>query len=185
MPNKILSFLILPITTTLVIQADDAFLQDPFGDDIFKEMMHMQRNMDKMFERMNSRMQQRISSQISPVVAYKVKQTSKFVDKGNHYEFVTNIPKSKENKIDISTENGTMSMVSQVIQKRETKTSNGYSSSSSMHMYQQSVTLPADAEDSDINMKYINDKLVISIGKKHNVTKIENHKVDTNSSDKK
>ncbi len=171
--NK-LSLLVLPLVTTLSLQANDPFFQDPFGDNIFKEMMQMQQNMDKMFERMHNRMQQRSTRQIAPMGTYQIQQQSQFIDKGNHYEFVTNIPESKENQIDINTGNGVMSITAKIIQKQETKTANGYSSSSSMRMYQQSMPLPQDADEATIQMTYVDGKLLVSIKKKKstNIPKI-------------
>ncbi|MBA1421556.1 MAG: Hsp20/alpha crystallin family protein [Epsilonproteobacteria bacterium] len=170
MLNKKLSFLVLPFVATLSLQANDPlndpFFQDPFGDDIFKEMMQMQHNMDKMFERMHSRIQQRTSNQIAPMGTYKIQQPSQFVDKNDHYEFVTTIPESKENQIDIHTENGLMAITAKIIQKQEQKTANSYSTSSSMRMYQQSIPLPNDADESTINMGYVDGMLVISVNKK-------------------
>ena len=174
MLNKKLSLFVLPLVATLSLQANDPFMQDPFGDDIFKEMMQMQQNMDRMFERMHSRIQQRTTNQISPMGTYKIQQPSQFVDKRDHYEFVTTIPESKENQIDIHTENGVMSITAKIIQKQEIKTANGYSSSSSMRMYQQSVPLPADADEATINMGYVDGKLVISVSKKKGANVIKN-----------
>jgi HSP20 family molecular chaperone IbpA len=174
MLNKKLSLLVLPLVATLSLQANDPFndpfFQDPFGDDIFKEMMQMQQNMDKMFNRMHQRMQQRTSRQIAPMGTYKIQQQSQFVDKGDHYEFVTTIPESKENQIDINTQNGVMSITAKIIQKHETKTANGYSSSSSMQMYQQSMPLPKDADEATINMGYVDGMLVVSVKKKKGVS---------------
>jgi len=166
MLNKKLSLFVLPFVAILSLQANDPFLQDPFGDDIFKEMMQMQHNMDKMFERMHSRIQQRTTNQIAPMGTYKIQQPSQFVDKNDYYEFVTTIPESKENQIDIHTENSVMAITAKIIQKYEQKTANGYSSSSSMRMYQQSVPLPSDADEATINMGYVDGKLVISVKKK-------------------
>ena len=167
--NKKLSLLVLPLVATLSLQANDPtndpFFNDPFGDDIFKEMMQMQQNMDKMFNRMHQRIQQRTTSQIAPLGTYKIQQQSQFVDKGDHYEFVTSIPESKENQIDINTQNGVMSISAKIIEKHESKTANGYSSSSSMRMYQQSMPLPQDADESTINMGYVDGKLVVSVNK--------------------
>jgi len=177
MLNKKLSLFVLPLVATLSLQANDPFMQDPFGDDIFKEMMQMQQDMDRMFERMHSRIQQRTTNQISPMGTYKIQQPSQFVDKRDHYEFVTTIPESKENQIDIHTENGVMSITAKIIQKQETKTANGYSSSSSMRMYQQSVPLPADADEATINMGYVDGKLVISVSKKKGTNVIKNTEV--------
>jgi HSP20 family molecular chaperone IbpA len=166
MLTKKLSLLVLPLAATLSLQANDPFFSDPFGDDIFKEMMQMQQNMDKMFERMHNRMQQRTTRQIAPMGTYQIQQQSQFVDKGDHYEFSTTIPESKENQIDVNTQNGVMSITAKIIQKNETKTANGYSSSSSMQMYQQSMQLPQDADDATITMAYVNGKLVVSVKKK-------------------
>ena len=174
MLNKKLSLLVLPLLTTLSLQANDPFFQDPFGDDIFKEMMQMQQNMDKMFERMHQRIQQRSTNQIAPMGTYKIQQPSQFVDKRDHYEFVTTIPESKENQIDIHTENGVMAITAKIIQKQEHKTANSYSSSSSMRMYQQSVPLPNDADESSINMGYVDGKLVVSVNKKKGANVIKN-----------
>ncbi|HFD14209.1 MAG TPA: Hsp20/alpha crystallin family protein [Epsilonproteobacteria bacterium] len=184
MLNKKLSLLVLPLMATLSLQANDPFMQDPFGDDIFKEMMQMQQNMDKMFERMHSRIQQRTSNQITPMGTYKIQQPSQFVDKNDHYEFVTTIPESKENQINIHTQNGVMAITAKIIQKQEQKTANGYSSSSSMRMYQQSVPLPSDADESSINMTYKNGSLVVTVQKKKgvNVQNIMTPKVDKDKS---
>lgn len=168
--NKKLSLLVLPLVATLSLQANDPmndpFFNDPFGDDIFKEMMQMQQNMDKMFNRMHQRIQQRTTSQIAPLGTYKILQQSQFVDKGDHYEFISSIPESKENQIDINTQNGVMSISAKIIEKHESKTANGYSSSSSMRMYQQSMPLPQDADEATINMGYVDGKLVVSVNKK-------------------
>jgi len=188
MLNKKLSLLVLPLVATLSLQANDPFLSDPFGDNIFKEMMQMQQDMDRMFERMHNRMQQRTTRQISPMMGtYQIQQQSQFVDKGNHYEFLTTIPESKENQIDINTQNGVMSITAKIIQKQETKSANGYSSSSSMRMYQQSMPLPQDADESTVTMAYENGKLVVSVKKKKDVNnaKIVVPKVEVKKEDKK
>jgi len=166
MLNKKLSLLVLPFVATLSLQANDPFMQDPFGDDIFKEMFQMQENMDEMFKRMHSRIQQRTTNQIAPMGTYRIQQPSQFVDKSEHYEFITTIPESKENQIDIHTENAVMAITAKIIQKQENRTSNSYSSSSSMRMYQQSVPLPSDADEATIDMGYVDGKLVITVKKK-------------------
>ena len=202
MLNKKLSLLVFPLVATLSLQANDPFndpfFQDPFGDDIFQEMMHMQQNMDKMFNRMNQRMQQRSSRLISPLGTYKIAQQSQFIDKGKSYEFITNIPENKENQIDITAKDGVMSITAKIIEKKENKTANTYSTSSSMRMYQQSIPLPQDADEGSISAEYKNKKLVISVKKSNKVvpnirintpatkakTKMEKEKkVDTNKTE--
>jgi len=166
--NK-LSLLVLPLFTTLSLQANDPFMQDPFGDDIFKEMMQMQQDMDKMFNRMNKRIQQRSTRSVSPLGTYKIAQPQAFVDKKDHYEYVTSIPKNKENQIDINAKDGVMSITAKIIEKHENKTANSYSSSSSMRMYQQSIPLPSDADVGSITADYKDNQLVISVKKLKNV----------------
>jgi HSP20 family molecular chaperone IbpA len=165
MLNKKVSLLLLPIITTLSLQANDPFFNDPFGDNIFKEMMQMQKEMDKMFQRMHQRIQQRSSSIVTPLGTYKIATQEQFVDKGDHYEYVTNIPQNKENQIDINAKDGVMSITAKIIKKHESKTNNSYSSSSSMRMYQQSIPLPQDADEGSLSAEYKNKKLVITVKK--------------------
>ena len=172
MLNKKLSLLVLPLVATLSLHANDPFFDDPFGDDIFKEMMQMQQNMDKMFNRMNQRIQQRSTKQLAPLGTYKIAQPSQFMDKGKNYEFITNIPENKENHIDITAKDGIMSITAKIIEKKENKTANAYSTSSSMQMYQQSMPLPNDADEGSLKAAYKNGKLVISVDKKKNAQKV-------------
>ncbi|MCF6245491.1 MAG: Hsp20/alpha crystallin family protein [Sulfurovum sp.] len=160
MLNKKLSLFVLPLVATLSLQAND-----PFGDDIFKEMMQMQQNMDKMFNQMHQRMQQRTTKLVSPLGTYKIANKQSFIDKGNHYEYVTNIPENKENQIDINSKDGVMAITAKIIEKHENKTANGYSSSSSMRMYQQSIPLPRDADEGSMSAKYKDKRLVVSLKK--------------------
>ena len=167
--------LALPFAAVLSLHAndpfDDPFFNDPFGDDIFKEMMQMQKNMDKMFERMQHRMNQRSSGLVSPLGTYKMAVQNQLLDKGDHYELLTNIPESKENHIDINTANGMMSITAKIVQEKEQKNQYGVSQSRSVRMYQQSTSLPIDADESAISTAYKNGKLVVSIGKKQGASK--------------
>jgi len=170
MLKKKLLLLSLPLVTALSLQAsnpfDDPFFNDPFGDDIFKEMMQMQKNMDKMFERMQHRINQRSSGLVSPLGTYKMSVMNQLQDKGDQYELETNIPESKENHIDINTANGMMNITAKIVQEKEVKNQYGVSQSQSVRMYQQSISLPVDADESAIKTTYKNGKLVIVIGKK-------------------
>ncbi len=169
MLSKKLSLLVLPLVATLSLQAqnpfNDPFFNDPFGDDIFKEMLQVQKEMDQMFTRMQERRQQRSSGMISPLGTYKIAVQNQFVDKGDVYELVTNIPESKENHIDVKTENGIMSVTAKIVQKQENKTGHSITTSRSVRMYQQSTPLPQDADENSLKVAYKNGKLVISISK--------------------
>jgi len=163
---------VLPILATLSLNAsslnNDPFFNDPFGDDIFKEMMQMQQQMDKMFEQMHKRMQQRASGMIAPVGSFKIAQKSQFEDKGDKYELVTSIPQSSENHIDINTNNGMLSISAKIVKKESKKDKNQVLTFKSMQMYQESLLLPKDADSSKITTEYKDGKLVIYIKKDKN-----------------
>jgi len=170
MLSKKLSLLALPLVAAISLQAgnpfNDPFFNDPFGDGIFKEMMQMQKDMDKMFQRMQERRLQRSSNLISPLGTYKMAVNSQFVDKGNHYELMTNIPESKENHINIDTADGRMSITAKIVHNEEKKSNGMLSKSSSVRMYQQAVNIPTDADEDSIKTEYKNGKLVIYMNKK-------------------
>ena len=175
MLSKKLSLFVLPLVATLSLQAqnpfNDPFFNDPFGDDIFKEMIQMQKEMDRMFTRMQERRLQRSSGLVSPLGTYKIAVRNQFMDKGDVYELVTNIPESKENHIDVKTENGILYVSAKVVQEKENKTANSISTSRSMRMYQQSTSLPNDADESSIKIDYKNGKLVITVSKNKTAVK--------------
>jgi len=175
MLRKKFSLLVLPLVATLSLQAqnpfNDPFFNDPFGDDIFKEMLQMQKEMDQMFTRMQQRRQQRSSGLVSPLGTYKMAVQNQFADKGDHYELMTNIPESKENHIDINTNNGVMSVSAKIVQEKENKTNTMVSTSRSVRMYQQSMPLPNDADESSIKVGYKNGKLVITVSKNKTAAK--------------
>jgi len=185
MLNKKRLLFVLPFVATLSLHANDPFFNDPFGDNIFKEMMDMQKNMDKMFQRMHQRMQQRTTRQIAPLGTYQIQDQGGFIDKGTQYEYVTNIPESKENQIDIHSNNGIVSIMAKIIQKKEVQTAHGFSSSSSMRMYQQKLALPMDADEDTLNMGYKDGYLVLTVDKKKSDNnKTQKKKIDTKALNK-
>ena len=179
MLKKRLSLLALPLVAAVSLQAqaplndpfNDPFFQDPFGDDIFKEMIEMQHRMDEMFSRMQQRINQRSSRLVHPTMGmYKLSAQSDFTDKGDHYELVTNIPESKENHIDIRTENGMLSISAKIVHEEQQKTNGMISTSKSVQSFQQSTSLPADADPAAIESTFKNGRLVITVGKKKGST---------------
>jgi len=175
MLKKKLSLLALPLVAAVSLQAqspmndpfNDPFFQDPFGDDIFKEMTQMQQRMDEMFRKMQQRINQRSARLVHPTMGmYKLSAQSEFTDKGDHYELVTNIPESKENHINIRTENGMLSITAKVVHEEQQKTNGMVSTSKSIQSFQQATSLPADADDSKIKSEFRNGRLVIIVGKK-------------------
>jgi len=115
---------------------------------------------------MEQRMHQRSTRLVSPLGTYKLATQSQFVDKGDHYELLTNIPQSKENHIDIRTENGMLSISAKIVHEEEKKGNGMISTSRSVQMYQQSTNIPADADESGIQSSFKDGKLVIVIPKK-------------------
>jgi len=178
MLTKKFSFIVLPLITALSLQAsdplNDPFFNDPFGDNIFKEMMQMQKEMDHMFNRMQERRLQRSSNLISPLGTYRMAIRSQFIDKGDHYELMTNIPESKENHINIDTDNERMAITAKIVHKEEKKEKGIMSSSSSVRMYQQAVSIPVDADEGSIKTAYKNGKLLIIIAKKKGLSTHKN-----------
>jgi HSP20 family protein len=176
MIRKKLALTILPLVASLSLQANDPFFSDPFGDDIFQEMMQMQRDMDQMFERMHQRIQKRSSALVSPLGTYKMAINNQLVDKGDHYELISNIPESKENNININTKNGLMSITAKIVEEQKHKTGNILGQSHSIRLYQQSISLPQDADENTIKIEYKKGKLIILISKKSASIKQDNKK---------
>jgi HSP20 family molecular chaperone IbpA len=101
---------------------------------------------------------------------YKLSAQSDFTDKGDHYEMVTNIPESKENHIDIRTQNGMITISAKIVHEEEQKTNGMISTSKSIQSYQQSTSLPSDADEGKIKSEFKNGRLVITISKKQPAT---------------
>ena len=185
MLRKKLSLLALPLVAAVSLQAqnpfndpfNDPFFQDPFGDDIFKEMIQMQRQMDEMFRRMQQRINQRSARLVHPSMGmYKLAAQSSFIDKGDHYEMVTNIPESKENHIDIRTQNGMLTISAKIVHEEQQKTNGMISTSKSIQSFQQSTSLPSDADEGSIKSEFKNGRLVISIAKRQSATPVQHTK---------
>jgi HSP20 family molecular chaperone IbpA len=184
MIRKKLALSILTLATTLSLQAGDPFFNDPFGDNIFQEMMQMQRDMDRMFERMHQRMQQRSSALISPIGTYRVTQQSQFVDKGDHYSFQTDIPESKENTVNISVDHHTLNIQAKVVKTEEANQNGMRSYQSYMSMYQRSLPLPQDADESSMKSAYENGYLTITFNKLKSVQHTSTKKSKTETTKK-
>lgn len=181
--NKVLAVL-MALVASVSLHANDPFFNDPFGDDIFTEMMQMQRQMDRMFEQMHQRMQQRSKALISPIGTYKIATQSQFEDKGDRYVYRTDIPKSKENTIKLSVDNHRLTVDAKVVKKEETKRNGMVSYQSYMSMYQRSLSLPADADESRMKSAYKDGYLTITFKKRSGSTqrKTATTKKDTNQS---
>lgn len=169
--SKKISFLILPLLAVSALQAEDPFLADPFGDEIFKEMYQMQKEMDKIFERMHQRMEERSKLWTYPTRKSLIPNDrslsqSALLDKGTYYEYNTQIPENKNNQIDISIENGMLHFKAKVDTVRKTKQSNMNMQQQYVSVVQRTETLPQDADPSSLKSEYQNGVLVLTLQKK-------------------
>ena len=169
--TKKISFLILPFITMVSLQANDPFFNDPFGDDIFKEMYQMQKEMDKVFERMHERMNQRTKLWNYPtkqtfMPGNRVRTASLLEDKGTHYEYHTQIPENQNNQIDISIKDGVLHLKATVDTVKKSNEPNMKMQQHYVSMIQRSETLPQDADPRSLKSEYKNGLLVLTLQKK-------------------
>ena len=157
MIGKKLSLLLLPLMLGGTLQAND-----PFGDDIFKEMYEMQKEMDKLFERMHQRAQERTQHLINTSPASFGGTSALLEDKGGYYEYNTQIRENQDSQISVTIENGILRMkVSTDSSKKENQTQEHFVS-----MIQRSQSLPSDADAGSLKSEFKNGFLVITLQKK-------------------
>ncbi len=172
--RKKISLFVLPFVAIVSLHANDPFFDDPFGDDIFKEMYQMQKEMDKIFERMQERMNQRTKLWNYPtrqtfIPDNRIRTQSLLVDKGTHYEYNTQIPESPDNQIDISIHDGVLHFKATVDTVKKTDNPNVQMQQHYVSMIQRSETLPADADPKSLKSKYKNGQLVLTLEKMKNI----------------
>lgn len=164
-------FLFVPILSALALHAADPFMNDPFGDDIFKEMLEMQKEMDKVFERMHKRMQERTKELNQPNVQFYMPGTigtkgEMFADKGSYYEYDTGVEANKENEINLSVRDNILTFKAKVT-KKSSETKQGMQSQQSYtSVLQRSRTLPHDADANTVKMQEKEGVIVVTIRKK-------------------
>jgi HSP20 family molecular chaperone IbpA len=161
----------LPLITMSTLQANDPFLDDPFGDKIFKEMYQMQKEMDKIFERMHQRMEERTKhwsypNRQSMLPSSRMAGQSVLVDKGTYYKYNTQIPENQNNQIDISIEDGVLHFKAKVDRVSKTKQEHMKVQQHYVSMIQRSEALPQDADPSSLKSAYQNGVLVLTLQKK-------------------
>ena len=171
--NKI-SFLLLPILGAVTLQANDPFFNDPFGDDLFKEMYEMQKEMDKVFERMHQRMEKRSQQLSQPNMQFHIpsmnpSNESIFIDKGTYYLYNTGVEANKENEINLSVKDGILTFRAKVTHSSKTKQLGMQSQQSYTSVMQRSQTLPEDANAQSVKMDDEKGMIVVTIEKKKSV----------------
>lgn len=168
--NKI-SLLLLPVVSAVALQANDPFFDDPFGDDLFKEMYEMQKEMDRVFERMHQRMEKRSQQLNQPNMQFHMPSMtpsngSMFIDKGTHYLYNTGVEADKENEINLSVRDGVLTFRAKVTHRSQTQKQGVQSQQSYTSVMQRSQTLPEDADTQSIKMEEEKGMIVVKIRKK-------------------
>jgi HSP20 family protein len=168
--NKI-SLLLLPVLSAVTLQASDPFFDDPFGDDLFKEMYEMQKEMDRVFERMHQRMEKRSQQLNQPNMQFHLPSMapsaeSIFVDKGTHYLYNTGVEANKENEINLSVRDGILTFRAKVTHTSQTQKQGVQSQQSYTSVMQRSQSLPEDADAQSIKMEEESGMIVVKIRKK-------------------
>lgn len=166
--NKKISLIILPFIAMSTIHASDPFFNDPFGDEIFKEMYQMQKEMDKIFERMHRRVEQRtkllprttLIPSSSPVTGKSLLE-----DKGTHYEYNTQIKEGQNSQIDIYIENGILHLKVTTDTREKSEQSPIQTQQRYVGMMQRSQTLPDDVDATSLKSEYKNGMLVLTLQK--------------------
>ncbi|UPT78566.1 Hsp20/alpha crystallin family protein [Sulfurovum sp. XGS-02] len=176
--SKKISLFLLPFMTLVSLQANDPVLNDPFGDDIFKEMYQMQKEMDKIFERMHERMNQRTKLWNYPtkqtfIPGNRIRTESLLEDKGTYYEYHTQIPENKNNQIDISISDGVLHLKATVETMKKSDDANMKMQQRYVSMIQRSETLPPDTDARSLKSEYKNGLLVLTLQKKQSLTEPE------------
>jgi len=170
MISKKLSLFVLPLMTMVSLQANDPIFNDPFGDDIFKEMYQMQKEMDKVFERMQERMDQRTKLWNYPtsqtfVPGNRIRTESLLEDKGTYYTYNTQIPENQNNQIDISINDGVLHLKATIDTVEKSNEPNMNMQQHYVSMIQRSETLPQDADARSLKSEYKNGLLVLTLQK--------------------
>ena len=146
---------------------------DPFAqlDKIFelqmREMRRMQQQMDALFQNFGQNFQAPALMQTPHLIHSSGVLSSGFQDKGDHYELKIRIRNLKNSKVDITSENGMLTVTTQSQNKQEQTKGNygkiiSFSSSSST----ESFTLPPDADAATIKAEQEDNTITITLKKK-------------------
>jgi HSP20 family molecular chaperone IbpA len=146
---------------------------DPFAsmDQIFRMQMQqmemMRKQMDALFRNFEQNFQTPTVMKMPILVHSSGVLSSGFQDKGDHYELAVKVGDLKNSKINISTENGMLTVEVTENKKIEKQQGNygkiiSYTNSSSV----QSFTLPPDADAAGIKAEQQGNTILITIPKK-------------------
>jgi len=148
-------------------------VNDPFAqmDRIFemqmRQMEQMRRQMDAMFSNFEQSFRSPTFRQTPQLIHSSGVFSSGFQDKGDHYVLSIRVPDLKNAKVNITAENGMITVTTQAQQRQEQSKGNygkviSFSSSSSS----QSFTLPPDADEATIKAEQKGDTITLTLQKK-------------------
>ncbi|WP_456393984.1 Hsp20 family protein [Nitratifractor sp.] len=196
--NKILAGLLaggsLALASAAMTPAQNAPV-DPFAqmDRIFKMQMQqmeiMRRQMDQLFQNFERNFQSPSIMKMPILVHSSGVLSTGLRDKGDHYELAIKVGDLKNSKVDISTDNGMLTV--KVTEKKKVEKQQGnygkiisYTNSSSV----QSFTLPSDADAVNITAEQKDNTILITIpkkkGKASKVIPIQNSESNTSTQTK-
>ncbi len=154
--------------------------EDPFAqmDKIFemqmRQMQMMRKQMDRLFRNFEQNFQTSTIKSMPLMINSSGVLSSGFKDKSDHYELKIKVGDLKNSKVDITTENGMLTI--EVKKNKKIEKTNGqygkiisYTNSSSV----QSFTLPDDADSSKIEAKQSGNEIIITVPKKSKPKVIE------------
>jgi len=173
-----LSFAAVQVTQANPSHSAPAVTNDPFAqmDQVFqmqmKQMEQMRHQMDAMFGNFEQNFRAPALSQTPHLIHSSGVFSSGFQDKGDHYELTIRVNDLKNAKVDITSENGMITIATRAQNKKEQTKGNygkviSFSSSSST----QSFTLPPDADGDSIKAEQKDNTITISLQKKKGAAK--------------
>jgi HSP20 family protein len=162
---------------TVSTQAPATINDDPFAqmDRIFemqmRQMEQMRRQMDAMFSNFERNFRMPSLQQTPRLIHSSGVFSSGFVDKGDHYELAIRVNDLKNAKVNITSENGMITVAVQSQRKEEQTKGNygkiiSFASSSST----QSFTLPPDADEATIKAEQKENVITVTLQKKKGAT---------------
>ena len=157
----------LPVTTVSNAPADPFADMDRIFQMQMRQMEAMKRQMDQLFNNFERNFQNPSVMKMPILVHSSGVLSSGFRDKGDHYELVIKVGDLKNSKVDITSENGMLTV--KVTENRKVEKQQGnygkiisYTNSSSV----QSFTLPHDADAADIKAEQKENTILITVPKK-------------------
>jgi HSP20 family molecular chaperone IbpA len=157
-----------PSTASTLSQSTDPFASmDKIFEMQMRQMEQMRRQMDAMFRGFEQSFQMPSLQQTPRLIHSSGVFSSGFVDKGDHYELAIRVNDLKNSKVDITSENGMITIAIRSQNKQEQTRGNygkviSFASSSST----QSFTLPPDADEATIKAEQKENVITVTLAKK-------------------